>query len=355
MKQLQEFARATYTPFGYSFLAAPPEEQVPIPDLRTIGDARLSRPSPDLLETIYTCQSRQAWYHDHALMEGGGPLPFVGSVAIGSHVVRAATSMRAGLGFELEEQARAKSWNDALRSLARHAEEIGILVMTNGVVGSNTHRRLDPAEFRGFALVDPIAPVVFVNGADTKAAQMFTLAHELAHVWAGATALSDVSASEPAEATVERWCNAVAAELLVPLAALRGVVSPSIGESDDEAVLDAAKLLAQRFKVSTLVALRRLFEAEYLAQDRMWSIYRREHARLVAASKRSQGGGDYYASKPVRVSRRFAEAIYVSAWEGRASFTEAMRLLNIKKMATFQELGARLGIQVEAAGAGDAA
>ena len=227
--------------------------------------------------------------------------------------------------------------------------------MVNGVVGSNTHRPLDPAEFRGFALVDRFAPVVFVNGADTKAAQMFTVAHELAHVWVGATALSDVSARVTAEAEIERWCNAVAAEVLVPIAALRDAVPPSITGGDEETVLSVAKAIARRFKVSTLVALRRLHEAGYIDQADLWRIYRPEHARLVALSKRKQGGGDYYLSKPAKVSRRFAEALYVSAWEGRASFTDAMRLLDIKKMSTFQELGARLGIAVQAAGGGEAA
>jgi Zn-dependent peptidase ImmA (M78 family) len=336
LKQLESFAQATYTPVGYLFLPEPPVEEVPIPDFRTMGDERLDRPSADLLDTIYLCQQRQEWYRDFARTEGEEPLPFVGSVSLASDIEETAAHIRGALGFDLEERRQTPTWTEALRRFIGLADELGVLVMVSGVVGSNNRRKLDPEEFRGFALADPLAPLVFVNGADTKAAQMFTLAHELAHVWLGQSALSDVAPVSSPSHAVEIWCNRVAAELLVPLATFREEYQP-------KAILRAElDRLARRFKVSTLVILRRIHDAGGLTADRFWREYRRELERLRAMP--SGGGGNFYLTLGARASKRFARALVVRTLEGQSSFMEAFRLLGLKKMATFHELGHSLGV-----------
>ena len=241
------------------------------------------------------------------------------------------------LELDLEERRRLTTWTDALRRLIGQADALGVLVMVSGVVGSNNRRRLEPQEFRGFVLVDPVAPLVFVNGADTKAAQMFTLAHELAHVWLGQSAVSDADARAAPEQEIERWCNRVAAELLVPQAVLRD-------EYDGHAELQLeVNRLARRFKVSTLVILRRIHDAGQLTRQELWAAYDAEVNRLRAMPRGS--GGDFYLTLGARVSKRFARAIVASTLEGQTSFIEAFRMLGVKKLATFNELGRNLGME----------
>lgn len=338
LKQLEGFAKFTHTPIGYLFLSEPPVEHVPIPDFRTIGNERTGPPSPDLLDTIYLCQQRQEWYRNHARSMGETSLTLVGSVQVTGDVVRTAALIRNALGFDIEERRRMPTWTDALRRFVEQADALGVLVMVSGVVGSNNRRQLDPQEFRGFALSDHLAPLVFINGADTKAAQMFTLAHELAHIWLGQSAVSDAEASVVPEHDVERWCNQVAAELLVPLDVLREEYDRG-GELSTE-----TNRLARRFKVSTLVILRRIHDAGGLTRQQLWNAYEAELERLRALPKGS--GGDFYLTLGARASKRFARALVVSTLEGRSSFTEAFRLLGFKKMATFRDLGNSLGVAI---------
>lgn len=336
LKQLESLAQATHTPIGYFFLPEPPVEQVPIPDFRTIGNELIEHPTPDLLDTIYICQQRQEWYREFARTMGDQPLPFVGSVRQSDDVAAAAERIRTALGFSVEERRQIGTWTDALRRFIEQADALGILVMVNGVVGSNNRRKLDPAEFRGFALSDPLAPLVFINGADTKAAQMFTLAHELVRLWLAQTGLSDIGPVTSPSNDVELWCNRVAAELLVPLAALRQEYQPHLNLREE------VPRLARVFKVSTLVILRRIHDAGGMTRDQLWAEYEAELARLRRIDRPS--GGDFYLTTAARVGKRFARAVVTAALEGRSSFTEAFRLLGFKKMSTFHELGVSLGV-----------
>lgn len=337
LKQLESFARATHTPIGYLLLAEPPEEHLPLPDFRTIGDAAFGQPSSDLLDTIYECQQRQEWYREYAQMQGEPPVDLVGTLTTATATVDAAGVMRSALAFDRTQ--RGASWSDAFRALVGQAEQQGILVMVNGVVGSNTHRKLDPAEFRGFALCDEFAPLVFVNGADTKAAQIFTLAHEIAHVWLGQSAVSDADVAASSTNDVERWCNQVAAEFLLALDELRDV------RVDDETIEEEAERLAHAFKVSTLVAIRRLFDGGHLTERQYRAAYASERDRVLALiEERGQSGGNFYNTQPMRVSRRFAQAIIESTLEGHTLHRDAFRMLGFKKQSTFDELAHRLGV-----------
>lgn len=336
LKQLEAFAKATHAPIGYFFLPEPPEERIPIPDYRTVEGHHAVHPSPNLLETIYVCQQRQEWYRDFARSMGEPALAFVGSARLEDDVVKTASRIRAALGFDVAARAKMPTWTDALRSFIEQAESAGILVMCSGVVLNNNNRPLDPEEFRGFAITDDIAPVVFVNGADTKAAQMFTLAHEIAHVWLGQSAVSDAEASRLPRQKTERWCNQVAAELLVPLVDLRRDY-----RRGDELSTEMTRL-ARVFKVSTLVVLRRIHDAGGIDEDRFWAAYRAELARLQALPKGT--GGNFYLTQAARVSKRFARALIVSTLEGQTLHRDAFRMLGFAKFDTFRELGHTLGV-----------
>ncbi len=340
LNQLEAFARAVHVPFGYLFLTEPPEEAIPIPDFRTLAGHAVTRPSPNLLDTIYACQERQGWYRDFARVAGEPALGFVDSASIKESPEAVAAKIRETLGFDLAARRACPTWADALRLFIRQADEAGVLVMVSGIVMSNTGRRLDPAEFRGFALCDPLAPLIFVNGKDTKAAQMFTLAHELAHIWLGASALSNLGpAPGRGFRNEEVWCNAVAAELLVPLESLRS----ELGK--DEPLPNALSRLARTFKVSTLVILRRLLDAGWLSRERFDAAWAQENQRLrKLAQAGGAGGGNFYRTTVGRVGRRFARALVASTLEGQTLYRDAFRMLGVRNTETFNNLGREAGV-----------
>lgn len=335
LKQLEAYAKATRTPVGYFFLPEPPDEPLPIPDFRTMGGRPVERPSPDLIDMVLACQERQEWFRDYAQTTGAERLAFVGSATVQSPIVETAATIREQLGFDLEARRRCSTWTEALRTFIGQADRAGVLVMCSGIVMSNTHRKLDPQEFRGFALVDDRAPLVFINGSDSKSAQMFTLAHELAHVWLGQSAISDTTVATRHQNAVETWCNRVAAEMLVPLASVRESLRKG------EPLPETLGRLTRAFKVSSLVVLQRLRDAHYLTWDQFDQAYNAEVTRL-ANLPRPSGGGDFYLTTASRYSRRFARALVESTMEGRTLYRDAFRMLGISKTETFNELGRNL-------------
>jgi Zn-dependent peptidase ImmA (M78 family) len=338
LKQLEDFARLVQVPIGYLFLSEPPHEPLPIPDFRTVAGRRLRRTSPNLLETIYICQERQAWYREYAQVTRQPELDFIGSVTTAMAPDVAAAKIRVRLSFDLDARRDCPTWTEALRLFVLQADQIGVLVMVSGIVLSNTHRPLSVDEFRGFALVDRLAPLVFVNGADSKSAQMFTLAHELAHLWLGTSALSDLGVVPSVGYQREEvWCNQVAAELLAPLEVFREELRAG------EPVAVAVTRLARRFKVSTLVILRRMLDSGWLTRAAFDEVWRLEIARLDRTGTAS-AGGDFLRTTATRVGRRFARAIVENTLEGQTLYRDAFRMLGISKTETFEKFSEELGV-----------
>lgn len=338
LKQLQGFADATHTPFGMLFLDEPPVEEVPIPDMRTIRNTAVFQPSADLLDTIYLCQARQDWYREYARNNDANGPQFVRSATTDTDPAAVAQEIRSLLGFTLRERTQFSTWKEAFRGLISRIEEVGVLVMVNGVVGSNTHRALNPQEFRGFALSDRLAPLIFVNGADTKAAQIFTLIHELGHIWLGHSALSDAAMKVRTGPAEELWCNTVAAEVLVPLEALR---EDFRGEASSEE-LDR---LARKYKASTLVVLKSLYDAHFLSWDDYRNRYDEEFGRVMRILQaRGSSGGNFYYTQPLRVGREFARAVIASTLEGATTYRDAYDLLGTKSHSTFETLAQEIGV-----------
>lgn len=340
LKQVEALADTVHVPVGYLFLSEPPKEPLPIPDFRTLSGKTVSRLSPNLIDTIHACQERQSWYREFARVSQQPKPEFVGSATHLMQPKSVAARMRKILDFEVGDRNECSSWTNALRLFIQRADGAGVLVMVNGVVGGNNHRRLDPSEFRGFALSDPFAPLVFINGSDTKAAQMFTLAHELAHIWLGSSALSDTGAKpEQSLPLKEAWCNKVAAEFLLPLDILRTELNP------EESLPDTISRLTRNFKVSTLVVLRRLLDAEWIDRADFESYWDDEIARFQA-SDQSTGGGEFYRLALARVGYRFVRALVVSTLEGQTLYRDALRMLGIKKVETLKELGRKAGVVI---------
>lgn len=336
LRQLEAFAKRTMTPLGYLFLSAPPEEKLPIPDFRTMGDTPIRRPSPNLIETVQTMQRRQTWMRDNLIEQGQAELPFIGALKRRGDIKTGAERIRKTLGLSEDWAAEHETWGRALFTLCNAAENAGILVTTSGIVGLSTRRTLDPQEFRGFVLCDSYAPLIFVNGADAKSAQMFTMAHELAHLWVGYGGLFNLMHMQPHDDEGEKYCNQVAAEFLIPAGKLAARWPEAINTDDPY------QAIARWFKVSPLVAARRALDLKLINKSAFFVFYNRyleELHRQKAQAKKT--GGNFYTTLNVRLGRRFAYAVVCAAHEGRLLYREAYELTGLSGK-TFDKYATRL-------------
>ena len=348
-KQLRSFSKSLGIPYGYFVLPSPPDlDDNPIPDFRTLSNQELQKVSWNLRDTINTMKRRQGWLHDYLAHHGAEELGFQGSVAAADDPRETARIIGSALGLEAGWAAGCRDQHEALKEFKDKIEAAGVTVMITGMVGSNTNRTLDVEEFRGFTLADSLAPLIFVNGSDSKTAQLFTLAHELVHVWLGqgGTCLDTAEGTAPSdsrhsEALIERFCNKVAAELLVP----RSEMEPAWNRTHTMAA--NTKSLAKRFKVSQDVIGYRAYDFGLISRGELDGFVQARKQEFGDASRvRTQPGGNYYHNLNYSIGQKFATRVAYAAKAGLISFTDAYDLVGLRG-ATFKKYAnEQLGIKL---------
>lgn len=306
---------------AFSQLLAPPPQRVELPlkDFRR-GGIRKEEPSPELVEAIYDALRKRDWWRQFRRNE---PLLFLRSQSWkGSAPEDVAAEILEIIPIRrLQEET--SFWGEFIRKFVEKIEEAGVLVLRQSYVGSNTHRVYNPAEFSGFAIADPVAPVIFLNARDPIVRQIFTLAHELVHIWLGQSVLdSALESSDLPQEEVERFCDRAAAGLLMPQEVFRSTWNGKPYE--------AAQKAARRFKVSVWAALRRALELALISPKEYATCLERVQEDADARDDDQTGNrGNFWITLEVRNSKRFTRAVAELALQGEISAKEVAYLLNI--------------------------
>lgn len=312
IKQVEALAGQLHVPFGYLFLQTPPVETSPIPFFR--GDANDGRLDLNTQDTVLSLQRRQEWLSEYLQDNEFANKPFVGCASIGMSVPEIEERMRDFLGLSPTWAFKLTSNDQAVNTFTEVLEENGIVVEFNGVVGNNTHRPIDVKECRGFSLVSPIAPFIFVNSADSKSAQLFTLAHEFVHLMLGFSS-GFGGDNGVLQNKTERLCDRVAAEFLVP---------PNVFVENWSDIYKTAR----KFKVSPLVIARRAKELGLITGQEFQAFYA-EYLASPYCMERKSGGGNFIAITRKRLGYTFAVHVNNAMKSNQLSPIEAYRLTGL--------------------------
>ena len=319
VKQLEKFAQKVHLPFGYLFLENPPEEKLPIPFFRTINSQE-DKININIYDSVLMLQQRQSWLTDYLKENNYLQLNFVGKFSSNPNINDVVNDIRTTLKINEDWAKEFSTWEKAKDHLTQLIEDAGIITTFSSIVGNNTRRNIKVDDCRGFVLVDDYAPFMFINSADSKSAQMFTMAHELAHIWIGQSAGFDFRQLQPANNQTEVLCDKIAAEFLVPAKSI---------EDSWKTVKDIPQL-ARYFKVSQIVIARRLLDLGKINKNEFITFYDKYIDQDFVRSENREGGGDFYKTQRKRLSIRFLSFVNQAVKENKLLIRDAYNLTNLK-------------------------
>lgn len=326
--QIEDFSRKANIPLGYFFLQTPPVEKLDLLEYRTIDSIQLANPSRNLIDTVHEMENIQDWMKAYRQDLGFDRLSVVGCMSGVKDVNRIVDRIRHDLDISKTWFETTKDSRDAFGYIRKQLEECGVVVMMSGIAGKNTHRALDINEFRAFTMVDDWAPLIFINAADSNGAKLFSLLHELTHIWLGKSDLfNDRQGRSKDVSDIEIICNAVAGELLVP----KDVFLENWNERKTDIYIRIAEL-ARTFRCGEIVIARKAMDCKKIDRKIYDQVVQTaiENYNQVKKNK-DASGGNYYNTIGSRLDGCFVRALCESINMGRTTYTEAYHLTNTNR------------------------
>jgi Zn-dependent peptidase ImmA (M78 family) len=312
-KLAKELAKVLGVPFGYLYLDKPPLDRLPVRDFRTLGGGE-RRVNIHLRELLNDAIVKHEWYKEYARKQGFKRSPFVKRFKLSDNPKQIAIDIKQTIGLKKTHRT-----NDYCKKAIELVENVGVLVMQSSQVGFNRYCSISVGDCRGFAICDSYAPLVFINSSDAKNAQVFTLFHELAHIWIGESGISDYGD----ENRVESLCNKVAAEILTPQDEFLEIYRQT-GSIQDT---------ANHFCVSRLVIINRARGIRLIGENEYANLVKAEQDRNSSdqprSKKQSRYKGNPYYTLRSRLGQSFTYAVVISTLEGNTLYRDAGRLLNV--------------------------
>ena len=342
INQLKNLSQKSQIPFGNFFLSQPPRVEMPLLQFRTIDNSGITDASHELLSTIDAIQLRAAWLEDYRIKEGYSKIAFIG---MGNKKKYRSASYKEIAEEILKYFDLVKGWNSTLKSnqnafnfLRKKLSQKGIVTETGSFVGNKTRDSLNINEFRAFVLINKYAPFIFINTKDSKNARLFSLVHELVHLWYEKTEIFNYNFQTNPQylnKKLEQQVNKISECILFD----KDIFVKAWIESNDLA-LDKIYEIAKKFKTSPIATA--ITAKNYgLITQRVVDEVKGETTKNVA-NRKNKGGPNFYDTLAYRIDINFATSVINSTEAGDTTYLDAFSLLNVKNMKGYDSLKQRV-------------
>lgn len=319
--QAKKLARLYARPLALFYLSQPPPSSFPkLPDFRRLPADEPPRIGPELRFVIRMTLRRQEWLREALIEDGREPVEWLGSRKREENASRLAETLRDWLGIGSIDDAPTKlrAWIDLVESKRAYVCQAS---------GPNTRHTYSLVEARGVALADDYAPYIILNSSDADTARIFTLVHELLHLWVGEPGISNNEFSgKPVSSNqeVEIYCNKVTGLTLLPPSWLREMWRLRQAESDLSAHISG---LAKRLGLSREVVARRASDDNLIRREQ-YSALRQQY--LGEPRDERKGQGNYYYTAVNKAGRTFTQHVLQHYHQERISDRAVAELLDVK-------------------------